>query len=200
MTRIWMRPCNAILNSNGFCSRAWTNKPPSRLRVRLWLQLWESCNECDITACHAQRPGSRCPRRGRSTTCRRTPERTPGRCTAESLQRYRLEYAERLQQAMRDGIDPASMHNYQQFLASLDAALQRARQALDAQQQRVQQSQQQWRQEQQRLTAFDTLLTRRDAERQRHEARREQRISDEMSANRLLRQRTAHAEAGRKSS
>lgn len=118
----------------------------------------------------------------------------------ESLQRYRLEYAERLQQAMRDGIDPASMHNYQQFLASLDAALQRARQALDAQQQRVQQSQLQWRQEQQRLTAFDTLLTRRDAERQRQEARREQRISDEMSAGRLLRQRTAHAEAGRKSS
>ena len=118
----------------------------------------------------------------------------------ESLQRYRLEYAERLQQAMRDGIDPASMHNYQQFLASLDDALTRAQQALDAQQQRVQQSQQQWREEQQRLTAFDTLLSRRDAERQRQEARREQRISDEMSAGRLLRQRTAQAEAGRKSS
>lgn len=108
----------------------------------------------------------------------------------ESLNRYRLEYAERLQQAMRDGIDPASMHNYQQFLASLDAALQRARQALDAQQQRVTQSQRQWQQEQKRLSAFDTLVTRRSAEQQRHEARREQRISDEMAAGRLLRQRT----------
>ena len=108
----------------------------------------------------------------------------------ESLNRYRLEYAERLQQAMREGIDPASMHNYQQFLASLDAALQRARQALDAQQQRVQQSQQHWQQEQKRLSAFDTLVSRRDAERLRQEARRDQRTSDEMAAGRLLRQRT----------
>lgn len=111
----------------------------------------------------------------------------------ESLNRYRLEYAERLQQAMREGIDPASMHNYQQFLASLDAALQRARQALDAQQQRVEQSQQHWQQEQKRLSAFDTLVSRRDAERLRQEARRDQRISDEMAAGRLLRQRAGHS-------
>ena len=44
----------------------------------------------------------------------------------QSLNRYRVEYAERLQHAMRDGIDPATMYNYQQFLASLDAALVRA--------------------------------------------------------------------------
>ncbi|WP_111414105.1 flagellar export protein FliJ [Billgrantia lactosivorans] len=111
----------------------------------------------------------------------------------ESLNRYRLEYAERLQQAMREGIDPASMHNYQQFLASLDTALQRARQALDAQQQRVQQRQQQWQHEQKRLSAFDTLVSRRDVERQRQEERREQRTSDEMAAGRLLRQRAGDA-------
>lgn len=111
----------------------------------------------------------------------------------ESLNRYRLEYAERLQQAMREGIDPASMHNYQQFLASLDAALQRARKALDAQQQRVEQTQQQWQQEQKRLSAYDTLVTRRDVERQRQEDRREQRISDEMATGRLLRQRAGYA-------
>ncbi|AMD02710.1 flagellar export protein FliJ [Halomonas chromatireducens] len=107
----------------------------------------------------------------------------------DALSQYRLEYAERLQAAMRDGIDPASMHNYQQFLASLDAALQRARDALDSQQQRVQQSQQQWQQEQKRLSAYDTLSSRRNAELQKHEARREQRNSDEMAAGRLLRQR-----------
>lgn len=110
----------------------------------------------------------------------------------ESLNRYRLEYAERLQQAMREGIDPASMHNYQQFLASLDTALQRARQALDAQQQRVQQSQQQWQQEQKKLSAYDTLMSRRDVERQRQQERREQRISDEMAAGRLLRLRAGY--------
>ncbi|MCG6656248.1 flagellar export protein FliJ [Halomonas campisalis] len=107
----------------------------------------------------------------------------------ESLSRYRLEYAQRLQNAMRDGIDPASMHNYQQFLASLDAALDRARQALNDQRKRVQQSQQQWQQEQQRLSAYDTLTSRRHAEQQREQGRREQRIDDEMAAGRLLRQR-----------
>ncbi len=49
----------------------------------------------------------------------------------QSLLSYRAEYAERLQKAMSDGIDPATMYNYQQFLASLDAALSRARQALN---------------------------------------------------------------------
>ena len=72
----------------------------------------------------------------------------------QSLNRYRVEYAERLQHAMRDGIDPATMYNYQQFLASLDAALVRARQALTAQQKRVQQSQQHWQQEQRKLSSW----------------------------------------------
>lgn len=106
----------------------------------------------------------------------------------ESLSRYRLEYAQRLQQAMHEGIDPASMHNYQQFLASLDAALERARKALADQTQRVEKRQQQWQQEQRRLSAYDTLSSRRHAEQQKHEARREQRTSDEMASGRLLRQ------------
>ncbi|WP_163559781.1 flagellar export protein FliJ [Halomonas sp. NO4] len=109
----------------------------------------------------------------------------------ESLTRYRHEYAVRLQQAMRDGIDPASMHNYQQFLASLDAALERARQALEEQRQRVTRRQQQWQQEQQRLSAYDTLSSRREAEQQKQEARREQRFNDEMASGRLLRERNA---------
>ena len=89
----------------------------------------------------------------------------------QSLNRYRVEYAERLQHAMRDGIDPATMYNYQQFLASLDAALVRARQALTAQQKRVQQSQQHWQQEQRKLSSYDTLASRRLLEEHRRQAR-----------------------------
>ncbi|MGM0785231.1 MAG: flagellar export protein FliJ [Pseudomonadota bacterium] len=112
----------------------------------------------------------------------------------ESLTRYRYEYAERLQQAMRNGIDPASMHNYQQFLASLDAALERARQALHEQRQRVVRRQHEWQEEQQRLSAYDTLSSRREAERHKREARREQRLSDELASGRLLRERNAPRE------
>lgn len=108
----------------------------------------------------------------------------------ESLTRYRTEYAERLQLAMRDGIDPATMYNYQQFLASLDAALSRARQALAAQQKRVQQSQQHWQQEQRKLSSYDTLASRRLLEEHRRQERHEQKISDDFVTGRLARQLT----------
>lgn len=97
----------------------------------------------------------------------------------ESLGRYRLEYAQRLQQAMYRGIDPATLHNYQQFLNSLDDALARARQALDAQQKRIDQTQQQWQSEQRKLSSYDTLVSRRNQQARLADARREQRASDE---------------------
>ncbi|WP_108446307.1 flagellar export protein FliJ [Halomonas denitrificans] len=112
----------------------------------------------------------------------------------DSLHRYRQEYADKLNAAMRDGIDPATMRNYQQFLASLDDALVRARQALAAQQQRVERTRQHWQQQQQRLSSYDTLAERREAVRRRDEQRREQHVSDDLVNNRLVRQRSSHFE------
>ncbi|MFG6158744.1 flagellar export protein FliJ [Halomonas sp. 1390] len=111
-----------------------------------------------------------------------------------ALHRYRQEYADKLNAAMRDGIDPATMRNYQQFLASLDDALARARQALAAQQQRVERTRQHWQQQQQRLSSYDTLAERREAVRRRDEQRREQHVSDDLVNNRLVRQRSSHFE------
>ena len=108
----------------------------------------------------------------------------------QSLNRYRAEYAERLQHAMRDGIDPATMYNYQQFLASLDAALVRARQALTAQQKRVQQSQQHWQQEQRKLSSYDTLASRRLLEEHCRQARYEQKATDDFVTSRVARQQS----------
>lgn len=107
-----------------------------------------------------------------------------------ALHRYRAEYSERLQTAMRQGIDPASMYNYQQFLASLDAALTRARQALTDQQRRVEKSQEQWRQEQRKLSSYDTLASRRHLEAQRHGARQEQKLNDDLVTSRVARQQS----------
>lgn len=109
----------------------------------------------------------------------------------ESLNQYRLEYAQQLQQAMREGIDPATMRNYQQFLDSLDTALERARQSLEAQQQRVGQRRAQWQQEQRKLSSYDTLASRRQEQQQRREARQELRLSDELVNGRLARARHA---------
>jgi len=105
----------------------------------------------------------------------------------QSLVTYRAEYAERLQTAMREGIDPATMYNYQQFLASLDAALSRARQALAAQQASVQQSQKNWQQEQRKLSSYDTLASRRLLEEHRRSERHEQKTNDDLVTSRLAR-------------
>ncbi|PXX92905.1 flagellar export protein FliJ [Halomonas heilongjiangensis] len=113
----------------------------------------------------------------------------------ESLGRYRLEYAQRLQQAMHEGIDPATMRNYQQFLDSLDDALARARQALAAQQQRVGQRQAQWQQEQRKLSSYDTLVSRRAMQQSLQEQRRELRTSDDLVNGRLVRERYASSES-----
>ncbi|ALM54236.1 flagellar export protein FliJ [Halomonas huangheensis] len=108
----------------------------------------------------------------------------------ESLENYRHEYAARLSDAMRQGVDPATLHNTQRFLASLDNALTNARQTLAEQHQKVQQAQHDWQQEQQRVRAYDTLTERRATAASRRAVRQEQRTSDELVNSRLLRQNT----------
>ncbi|MBK5929792.1 flagellar export protein FliJ [Halochromatium salexigens] len=113
----------------------------------------------------------------------------------ESLGNYRQEYAQRLQQAMCQGIDPATMRNYQQFLSALDDALERARQALTAQQQRVTNTQKQWQNKQCKLSSYETLTARRVLQEQLAAARQEQRLSDEFVTNREVRRRLQHQDA-----
>lgn len=109
----------------------------------------------------------------------------------ETLTRYRHEYRQRLQGAMETGIGPDSWQNYQQFLASLDSAIARARQTLVEREAGLAQGQQRWQVEQRKLCAYDTLASRREhAERQRM-TRHEQRQADEMAAG-VLRRRQAN--------
>jgi len=109
----------------------------------------------------------------------------------DTLMRYRHEYRQRLQQAMESGIGPDSWHNYQQFLASLDNAIARARQTLTEREASLAQGQQRWQVEQRKLCAYDTLANRRDAAERQRATRREQRLADEMAAG-VLRRRQAN--------
>ncbi len=111
----------------------------------------------------------------------------------ETLRRYRQEYAERLQRAMQEGIDPAAMHNYQHFLRSLDDAMGRAQQALAQQRQQVERSQQHWQGEQRKLSSYDTLASRRAEQAQRVVQRQELRHDDELTQQALLRRQTNHS-------
>ncbi|MBZ9556980.1 MULTISPECIES: flagellar export protein FliJ [Modicisalibacter] len=108
----------------------------------------------------------------------------------ETLQQYRQEYREKLQRAMENGIGPDSWRNYQQFLLSLDGAIDRARKTLQDRESKLGQGQQHWQQEQRKLSAYDTLADRREQREQQRINRREQRQSDEMASNQLLRRQT----------
>lgn len=105
----------------------------------------------------------------------------------DTLQHYRQEYSRGLQQAMQQGMEPASLLNYQAFLGTLDDAIDRARLSLGEQQRQVRQRQQQWLEQQRKLNSYDTLVERRAQAALLHDNRREQRLTDELSAQLRLR-------------
>ena len=98
------------------------------------------------------------------------------------LEAYRREYGEQLQQVAAQGIDLASLQNYQAFLASLDRAVDQARLGLAEQDRKISHCQQNWQQKQKRLSSYDLLQARRNAQEARQEQRREMRRNDEFSA------------------
>ena len=105
----------------------------------------------------------------------------------DTLRHYRQEYSLRLQQSMQQGMDPASLINYQAFLGSLDDAIVRAGQSLHEQERQVGQRQQQWLEQQRKLNSYNTLVDRRNQAEQLRDNRQQQRVTDELSAQLRLR-------------
>lgn len=105
----------------------------------------------------------------------------------DTLRHYRQEYSLGLQRAMQEGMEPASLLNYQAFLRTLDDAIERACQSLGEQQRQVGQRQQHWLEQQRKLNSYNTLVERRAQAEQLRDSRTQQRITDELSAQlRLL--------------
>ncbi|CUR44857.1 flagellar export protein FliJ [Alloalcanivorax xenomutans] len=100
-----------------------------------------------------------------------------------TLENYRNEYAGRLQDALARGMDTLTLNTYRRFLASLDQAIEQARQVLCEQQRAIDAGQDHWRQRQQRLSSFDTLATRRQQQQQHREHRQERRQTDDIASN-----------------
>ena len=114
----------------------------------------------------------------------------------DTLQHYRQEYSLRLQQAMQEGMEPASLLNYHAFLRSLDDAIDRARQSLGEQARQVGQHQQHWLEQQRKLNSYDTLVNRRVQAEQLRDSRSDQRLTDELSAQLRLRGNAFTASSG----
>jgi len=85
---------------------------------------------------------------------------------------------------MLEGVDPVTLHNYRQFLMSLDSSIEKAGQALYQQQGRVNATKEQWQQQQKKLSSYSTLGERRAAQERKKAQRIEQNQTDDMTTTR----------------
>ena len=108
----------------------------------------------------------------------------------KTLLEYREEYQSRFLTTVTTGIDPAAWHNFHLFMQKLDAGIDQARAHADGAREAAKQAQAHWQEQQRKLKAYDVLFQRHDKAQQAHAAKREQRESDELSANTFIRTST----------
>ncbi|MER2471394.1 flagellar export protein FliJ [Photorhabdus laumondii] len=96
-----------------------------------------------------------------------------------TLMGYQDEYRERLNDTLSNGMPCTTWQNYQQFMKTLEKAIEQHKLQLNQWQQRLDTALSQWREKQQRLNAFDTLQQRADNNRRLHQNRTEQKQMDE---------------------
>ncbi|TPG64748.1 flagellar export protein FliJ [Ewingella americana] len=102
------------------------------------------------------------------------------------LLNYQNEYRQKLNTTMTDGIAANTWQNYQQFITTLEVAIDQHRQQLLQWNQRLDAAVNQWQEKQQRLNAYQTLQSRASEQRRQHENRMDQKQTDEFA------QRGAH--------
>lgn len=97
----------------------------------------------------------------------------------DMLKSYRNEYQTRLQAATRNGIEPAELRNFQQFIDKLDDAILQQRKVLEQSHVSVQQGRSEFDSTQRRLKSYTTLQDRHLEEQKKVEAKSEQSALDE---------------------
>lgn len=97
------------------------------------------------------------------------------------LLNYQDEYRQKLNHTLCDGMDSSRWQNYQQFIGTLEQAIDQHRQQLLQWSQKVDHAVKQWQDKQQRLNAFETLHTRALNAEQQQENKRDQKLMDEFA-------------------
>lgn len=108
-----------------------------------------------------------------------------GRRKLELLQNYRDEYAERFQEAARNGLSPDAWRNYAAFIGRIDEAITVQKAQVERSHAKTAAGQQAWVDQRNKVKAFDTLQKRHDDGEAKKAAKQEQRQLDEHSANRF---------------
>ncbi|WP_445374521.1 flagellar export protein FliJ [Photorhabdus tasmaniensis] len=96
-----------------------------------------------------------------------------------TLMGYQDEYRVRLNDTLSSGMPCTTWQNYQQFMKTLEKAIEQHKLQLNQWQQRLETALSQWQEKQQRLNAFDTLQQRADNNRRLQQNKTEQKQMDE---------------------
>lgn len=98
------------------------------------------------------------------------------------LEQYREEYAQKMREAIAQGLTPVALRNYQDFIARIDEAIGQQQQAVVRSQQNTAAGQAAWREQNKRLKAIDTLSQRHDTRERYRENRQDQKLMDEFTS------------------
>jgi flagellar FliJ protein len=100
---------------------------------------------------------------------------------------YQFEYRNSLNDSMSQGIASTRWQNYQQFIQTLEKAIDQHRQQLTQWTSKVEQALNFWQEKQKRLQAWQTLRDRRAAERLLAENKLDQKLMDEYAQRATMR-------------
>lgn len=123
-------------------------------------------------------------------TRERTAAKALGACQQElreqeermaQLQAYRMEYMQRFQTAGQTGINGAGLREWQQFLASLDTAIEQQRRQVELIRRRCEEKRQEWLRLRGKQKAVEKVVARYRADELHTAAKREQKESDEFA-------------------
>ncbi|CNI29515.1 MULTISPECIES: flagellar export protein FliJ [Yersinia] len=94
---------------------------------------------------------------------------------------YQDEYRMRLNDTLSNGMASSSWQNYQQFIQTLEQAIDQHRNQLAQWNVKVEQAVKHWQEKQQRLNAFETLQERAESTARLQENRLDQKLMDEFA-------------------
>lgn len=97
----------------------------------------------------------------------------------EMLRQYRRDYQARLQTASQEGMNPALLRNFQEFIFKLDAAIAQQLKIVEQSKLSSQMGRGEFTSTQRQLKSFDTLQQRHLETEQKIEAKQDQRTTDE---------------------
>ncbi len=100
----------------------------------------------------------------------------------EMLLQYRQDYLQQLEVQVRDGVNCSQLRNFQQFISTLDSAIEQQRALTHQADAQLGHGRSSWQHSKRRLSSFDTLADRVRQQQLLASNKREQRDSDERSA------------------